>query len=964
MVHFFRNILSVLILLTAVETSFGQQLLFRQLEVARKLSDLNIFKIEQDNVGFLWLGTNRGILKYNGTDFVSAALPDSIKRSPVRTLSIYENNVIAGFQNGCVAIINAQNPRLVEVRKISGVAISSCLMDNNGRLWIGTAGVGLYLVHPDGRFSHFTDRNQLADNVVNCVARCGDRVLVGTDLGLNVFSAQYPESSSIGLSAASGLPDNLITAIVPVNESFAWIGTDNGVVAKLEMDGLTSETIFTSPEGTRASVRHLMDVEDEIWIINEQQELVIYHTSNEAYRQNIDLTASAWPKNYNAITDALYDQEGNLIVCRGAYDLLIADCRFIYFQEHDDVLLNNIKAITCDKENQLWVATEDGIFSHNSTFDQKQLIQQVYRPKSNEKPDIISLVDGPDGNVWFGTFGSGLGIMNKTTGKVRWLKEKDGLLNNNVLSLAVKGSDVWAATLGGLSRITPGKKNTFLNLENNAVLGTGYIYNVYTDSHGDLWIASDGRGPGKLVDSAFVFLRDRFNDLGRSTVTIAEDPFGNLWFNSTDRGLQKFNGYELITVNISDDNKRPEVLAMQSDAFGNLIVFTSIGIGIVKAGKSTMQLINADDSFESSYLNVSARDVNGQIWMGTSNFLIRFRELSERMRYTPKTVLEEVLVMLQPIDTAVHTFSYDQNYVQIHTAGLWYQQPELVRYQYKLDGFDLDWVNTRDHIIAFPKLPPGNYTFMIRSSNGLDWDTAPVTSWSFVIKTPYWRTWWFILIVITGTLLLAGVFLLLRLKSIRRKEEFQRERLQGQFETLRNQVNPHFLFNSFNTLINIIEKDKSEAVDYVEKLSDYFRIILQQRDKDVISLREELDLVETYLFLQRKRFGNNLNVEIDVAPLHYKALMPPLTLQILVENVIKHNIITKAKPLSLRISVQGKQLYVTNSLQEKTVKEPSTGVGLQNIRNRYKVLFSQDIHVERFEDEFVVKLPLVETTTA
>lgn len=962
MVPLVRNILLLLGLLLLESKVWSQQLMFRQLEVARKLSDLNIYQIEQDEVGFLWLGTNRGILKYNGTDYVSASLPDSIKRSPVRTLSIFENTVIAGFQNGCIAIINAQNPRQVRIRKISGVAISACLMDPYGHLWVGTAGVGMYVGTTEGSFTHFTDRNQLADNVVNCITRCGERILVGTDLGLNVFSSKAPDASSVQLTVASGLPDNLITAIVPISERDAWIGTDNGVVARLEMEGLKSEIIFSSPQGARASIRHLLDVEDEIWIINEKQELIIYHTSKDAYRQNIDLSANTWAKNFNTVSDALYDQEGNLIVCRGAYDLLIADCRFIYFHQHDDVLLNNIKAITCDKANQLWVATDDGIFSHHSAFDQEQIIQQVYSPREGNKPDIISLLEGPDGNIWFGTFGNGLGILNKMTGKVRWLREKDGLLNNNVLSLAVKGNDVWAATLGGLSRITPGKKFLFQNFENNTVLGTGYIYNVFTDNKGDLWIATDGRGPGILQGESFVFMRDRFNELGRSTISIAEDIAGNVWFNSTDKGLQRFNGQEVITINISDDTKQPEIFAMQSDAFSNVIVFTSIGIGIVKAGNSTMQLINADDTFESSYLNVSARDKDGQIWMGTSNFLIRFRELSERMRYTPKTVLEEILVMLQPVDTAKHSFSYDQNYVQIHTAGLWYQQPELVRYQYKLDGFDLDWVNTRDHIIAFPKLPPGNYTFLVRASNGLDWDSAPVTSWSFVIQSPYWRTWWFIVLVVTGVLLLVGLFILLRLRAIKRREKFQRERLQGQFETLRNQVNPHFLFNSFNTLINIIEKDKTEAVDYVEKLSDYFRIILQQRDKDVISLREELDLVETYLFLQRKRFGSNLHVEIEVGLSHHKALMPPLTLQILVENVIKHNIITKAKPLYLRINVQGNLLYVTNSLQEKTIKEPSTGVGLQNIRNRYKVLFNQDIHVERFEDEFVVKLPLIEMT--
>jgi LytS/YehU family sensor histidine kinase len=186
----------------------------------------------------------------------------------------------------------------------------------------------------------------------------------------------------------------------------------------------------------------------------------------------------------------------------------------------------------------------------------------------------------------------------------------------------------------------------------------------------------------------------------------------------------------------------------------------------------------------------------------------------------------------------------------------------------------------------------------------------------------------------------------------------QRERLKGQFETLRNQINPHFLFNSFNTLISTIAKDKDQAIDYVEQLSDYFRIILEQREKEVITLKEELELADRYLFLQKQRFGDNLVVIRTIPDDLLDSLIPPMTIQLLVENAIKHNIISRLKPLTIELYVSDKFLVVSNTLQEKTQKEPSTGVGLNNIVHRYLILFKKEVLVVKNENRFEVLLPL------
>jgi two-component system LytT family sensor kinase len=195
--------------------------------------------------------------------------------------------------------------------------------------------------------------------------------------------------------------------------------------------------------------------------------------------------------------------------------------------------------------------------------------------------------------------------------------------------------------------------------------------------------------------------------------------------------------------------------------------------------------------------------------------------------------------------------------------------------------------------------------------------------------------------------------------SIVEAEELKRTNIQSQFETLKNQVNPHFLFNSLNTLITIIPENQELAMEFVQKLSNVFRYLLQNNSKEVVSLRTELDVVEAYLFLVKIRFGENLYINMQVPEHFLDWHIAPLTLQMLLENVIKHNIISTDKPLTVDIYVEKDTLIVKNNLQRKNSRETSTKVGLQNIINRYKYLSDREVEVIVTSSSFIVALPLI-----
>ena len=188
------------------------------------------------------------------------------------------------------------------------------------------------------------------------------------------------------------------------------------------------------------------------------------------------------------------------------------------------------------------------------------------------------------------------------------------------------------------------------------------------------------------------------------------------------------------------------------------------------------------------------------------------------------------------------------------------------------------------------------------------------------------------------------------------KEQLERAHLASQLEGLRNQVNPHFLFNSLNTLTYLIPEEPEKAVRFVQQLSKVYRYVLESRDDRVIPLQTELDFLQSYIFLLRERFGENLQVEIG----HFESTdsgIVPLTLQMLFENAIKHNIISTQKPLKIEVFMENGHLIVRNNFQKKNQVMDSTGVGLQNIRDRYRMLTEQDVEVIASQQYFTVVLP-------
>jgi sensor histidine kinase YesM len=197
-------------------------------------------------------------------------------------------------------------------------------------------------------------------------------------------------------------------------------------------------------------------------------------------------------------------------------------------------------------------------------------------------------------------------------------------------------------------------------------------------------------------------------------------------------------------------------------------------------------------------------------------------------------------------------------------------------------------------------------------------------------------------------------------RSVEETEKLKRENLAAQLNVLRTQVNPHFLFNNLNTLCSLIPENPEHAVDFVQQLSKVYRHILEVKDEKTISLKDELDVLNAYTFLLQTRFDKNLTINITIPPEKLQKRIVPLSLQILMENAIKHNIVSSDKPLFIDVFTANGSLVVSNNLQMKNQVNESTGIGLDNIRSRYKLLSEIPVSVTANDSNFTVSIPLID----
>ena len=195
-------------------------------------------------------------------------------------------------------------------------------------------------------------------------------------------------------------------------------------------------------------------------------------------------------------------------------------------------------------------------------------------------------------------------------------------------------------------------------------------------------------------------------------------------------------------------------------------------------------------------------------------------------------------------------------------------------------------------------------------------------------------------------------------------EKFQKESIKAELTTLKNHLDPHFLFNNLNILSSLISKDQKKSQEYLEKFAEVYRIILQSSSEELVPLKQELDFIKAYMYLLHIRFEDTIQLEMDIPTKNESYYLPPLTLQMLIENAIKHNVTTEIRPLKIDVGVHAQYLIIKNNLQPKKVAPgQSNKSGLKNIERRYSYFTDRKVNIHQTPEKFIVKVPLIDITS-
>jgi hypothetical protein len=305
-------------------------------------------------------------------------------------------------------------------------------------------------------------------------------------------------------------------------------------------------------------------------------------------------------------------------------------------------------------------------------------------------------------------------------------------------------------------------------------------------------------------------------------------------------------------------------------------------------------------------------------------------------------------------------FKPDENYFNFHFTAINFLDPKALACRYKLEGYYNEWVPVNDEFVIFPNLPPGDYNFRIQASMFPDFHNADEQSFRFTILKPWYKEIWFYILLFAIAATLIYLYMRQREKSVKNVAQLQQQRMLFEYDHLRSQINPHFLFNSLNTLTGLIEEDPRRAIAYTENLSDLYRNVLAYRSEDLVYLEEELEILNNYIHIQESRFGEALKVELNISnEIRENKKIVPLALQLLVENAMKHNVVSKTMPLLIVIEANNDSIKIINNIQAKISKEKGVGLGLENLRKRYAMATSRSISFGTVNDTYVVTLPLL-----
>ncbi len=924
-------LLSLLLLLPTL--SFGQRMFFKNYSTEEGLSSVTT-QILQDEKGYLWISTtDGGIFNFDGESFNS---------------------------------FNAQHG-------LANNNVRSFLFDQAGYMWLGTMG-GISRFDGKHFISYTSQEDSLINNQVHSVCELKDgRLLFGTEGGLIIREDDCFKNYSI----QEGLCSNKIFSILEDSNNHIWIGTQSGL-AKYE-DGQFQCMNFPNKFGTINALYEdkggniwmgthagLYQYCDNQWTLaslpntispTANQKDIAIQSITEDTKNNLWFTTSGDgaikydQTEYTQLSikqgltngyllNAFEDREHNFWFATGGTGLNKFVPSMALLTNIDSQQPSNIVyALDTDDRGNIWIGRIQGGVS---IFDGKEIKTYGQEDGLNHRT-IRSIQKDHKGDMWIGTE---VGLNVFQDGQFKDFSEKYDLRDNSVYAILEDSNcDLWFAcsndnqnnSKGGIRYL---KNDTLYSFTIDEGLPSNKIYSIFEDSKAQIWIGTL-QGISQYKDGQFINYDKTDGICGNKVIAIEEDQWGGLWF-GTSNGLNYYNGESFKCF--GNKYLTSSVIYLLKAQKNHLLIGTSNGLE-----RLNLQNFYQNNIFQSIHYgkeegftplecnqNAICIDSLDRVWMGTINGAVIYDAKEDKIKpIAPYSHITDIKLFNQSQNWKEYSEDLDsiyqlptelvlpssKNYLTFDFKGVQHRNPKGIDYQFMLDNLDEEWSPPIEKTSAtYTNLSPNTYTFKVRSKNKNGIWTNPPASFTFTIKQPFWKRWYFIV----AMCLLLGLFLFAlyarRVNYIKDKAAFNSHIAELKLQAVRAQMNPHFIFNTLNSIQkHILIDDPEIAAEHLHKFSKLIRITLENSKHNSIPLNQEIERVKNYIALEQLRFKNNFHFDVQIDPALdlNETLIPPVLFQPYLENAIWHGLMHKKgeRILSLKIKIVLNQLfcYITDN---------------------------------------------------
>ena len=788
------------------------------------LAQSNVSGIIQDSTGFFWFATEGGVSRFDGKNFVNYSTEDGLADNNVSAIFLdRRNHIWLGHENGSLTVCDGKKFTQIKSKLLpKDKKIYGFYQDRSGSLWISTFTAGVIkIMDPDhvGEQLHikvYSGQEGLSQYVFSCFNDKTGNFWFLTDIGIKYMDAR---SQKFDFFRPADMPLGQITCLAKDREGDLLIGTSGGTVARYDLDKKQFEALIKPEDlaGLTLSGPNLIftiyeDRKGNIWASGSNNGVFRY----EKATKKVTLFNTSNGLAVNKIKSIYEDNEGNIILgTSGEGFEVFSGERFVSFSKKNGLLDNQVWAICRDNSGSYWFGTNEGITVYNPALPAGKAYKKITVEEGLPSNNIKAIVKDHAGNLWIAAWGGKVVKYDAQLSKIVSLPALNDIVNPLAGCLLLDSKNrLWIGTLEGVVIYDPvsGVIKTMRTIDG---LSDNDISCLFEDSKGQIWIGTRQKGVTMYNGTSFKKF-NRENGLNYNSISsVAEDDKHNIWIGTEGGGAFVYNGSTFRSYRVRNGLISDFITLISVDKKNNVWLGTNKGLNKFNAEKNSFIAYEKSDGFTGVETKPRAvyHDNEGNTWFGTINGAFKYNpDLDVPVTTEPLTKLLEFKVNLKDYPALANTkLSYKDNSLAFNYIGISLSNPEGVKYKLRLEGYDDDWQPaTRQTFVTYSNLPPGHYVFQLVACNSAGvCDSKPI-SLNITITPPYWKTWWFYLIVFTAVVSCLFVYIKLRERQLRLEKSILEHKVNERTAEVVEK----------NKELDEINKDITASIRYAKRIQD------------------------------------------------------------------------------------------------------------------------------------------------